>query len=265
MVKFTLKDWYDEKVIVKRKDPGKYEAKIRIHYEDAKKDYPEFSFTDLDAIFEVAMFDMGLFPAVLADKKKAYLYLERWVGGYVDAVRNPPHSRMAKPKSACTDPAVRIIVQANQSWGPEEATRGELTHNLFMSAENIQGSLLEEYIAAETREYGIVWCAGHVLQAVDFCNTSGTLLLQVKNKSNTENSSSSKIRAGTPIQKWYRLGTRRRNGRPIPDYRWSNLNALINDNKTRGYDLPPCGMSEEGYLKFLRDCAQKNPRMVTDQ
>ena len=102
-----------------------------------------------------------------------------------------------------------------------------------MSAENIQGNLLEEYIAQKVRPYGFIWCEGNVLRAIDFCNTDGSLFLQIKNKSNTENSSSSNIREGTSIEKWYRLGTRTQAGKRLPDYKWHILNNFINQNRQK--------------------------------
>lgn len=93
---------------------------------------------------------------------------------------NPPSKRIATPKTACTDPAIRTIVQNTQGLDIDLAIDGELTHNLFMSAENIQGNLLEEYISNNIRKYGFIWCKGNTLRAIDFCNSTGTVLLQIK-------------------------------------------------------------------------------------
>lgn len=54
-----------------------------------------------------------------------------------------------------------------------------------------------------------VWCAGEVVKAVDFIRPSKQAgvdweSLQIKNRDNSENSSSSAIRNGTDIKKWYR-------------------------------------------------------------
>ena len=132
-----------------------------------------------------------------------------------------------------------------------------------MSAENIQGNLLEEYIASKVRPYGFLWCDGNIVRAVDFCNTDGSCMLQIKNKSNTENSSSSNIREGTSIEKWYRLGTRTRNGVKTPDYKWETLNDLINQHKTQGRNLSPCRMSEQDYCRFLVEKATANTCLIT--
>lgn len=238
---------------------------LRQYYIAAKHDYRSGIFTDLDLIFEIALQHRDRFPGInLTGMQSPRLYIERWVKGYVDAINNPPSLRTANPKSACTDPAIRVIVKATQGLTEAEASRGEINHNLFMSAENIQGNLLEEYIAARTRQYGFLWCDGNVLRAIDFCNSDGTFFLQVKNKSNTENSSSSNIREGTSIEKWYRLGTRTRNGIKVPDYKWDYLNALVNTYKTQGRNLPPCAMSENDYQLFLACKAEANHSLITN-
>jgi hypothetical protein len=102
------------------------------------------------------------------------------------------------------------------------------------------------------------------LRAIDFCNTDGSLLLQIKNKSNTENSSSSYIREGTTIEKWYRLGTKTRGGIKLPDYKWDILNDLVNKHKTQGTNLPSCTMSEDEYQNFLTTKASINRGLITN-
>ena len=235
------------------------------YYNHAKHSYTISSWTELDYIFQVALNNRDRFPGInVTGQQNPESYIDRWVKGYVDARNNPPSLRIANPKSACTDPAIRVIVKATQGLSDEAAMMGETNHNLFMSAENIQGNLLEEYIALKARPYGFLWCDGNVLRAVDLCNTDGTLLLQIKNKSNTENSSSSNIREGTSIEKWFRLGTRTCGGVKIPDYKWSVLNTLINDHRTLGLELPPCNMNEEDYEAFLTEKAILNHRLITN-
>lgn len=231
-------------------------------YTSAKSNY-EYNWEELDFIFNIALENPDRFPGInINNDVSEQIYIEKWVKGYYDAQNNLPSTRTANPKSACTDPAIRIIVQATQGQDDRNAEFGELTHNLFMSAENIQGNLLEEYISEKVRPYGFLWCDGNVLRAIDFCNTDGTLLLQIKNKSNTENSSSSNIREGTRIEKWYRLGTRTKAGNKIPDYKWEKLNILINENKTAGFDLEPCNMTEEDYQEFLARIATYNKALI---
>lgn len=220
---------------------------------------------DLDNLFEIAV-DNKAFPNInIPGDKTEKIYIEKWVSGYNNAMNNLPSSRIASTKSSCSDPAIKLLVQVARGSSDEDALSEESFHNLYMSAENIQGNLLEEYIALNTRKYGFLWCNGNVLRAIDFCNTDGSLLLQVKNKSNTENSSSSNIREGTNIIKWYRLGTSRINGQVRPKFRWDELNDIINTYKTEGFDLKPCNMNEEDYEDFLRKVAISNPNIITDK
>lgn len=239
------------------------EAAFRRYYLYAKS-LINMGNTDLDYIFEVALKNPDRFPGInINTNQNPQSYFERWVKGYYDAINNRPSKRTANPKSACTDPAIAVIVKNTQGMTDDEAQTGENNHNLFMSAENIQGNLLEEYIAEKARPYGFLWCEGNVLRAIDFCNTDGSLFLQIKNKSNTENSSSSNIREGTSIEKWYRLGTKKRGGICYPDFKWDNLNTFINLNKTEGETLPLCNMNEDDYEVFLTRISSVNQGLIT--
>ena len=156
----------------------------------------------------------------------------------------------------------KTIVQSAHNLSEKEALASEITHNLFMSAENIQGNLLEEFISINILPFGFYWCNGNVLRAIDFCNSNGSLLLQIKNKNNTENSSSSNIRVGTSIKKWFRLGSKTMNGIKVPSYKWSILNDLINNYKTQNLN-DICNISEVDYINFLVDVATNNQNLIT--
>ncbi len=227
---------------------------LRSYYECSKKQYGLTQPNDLDSIFIIALRNSDRFPSI-AGVNTPRDYIDRWVKKYCDAIKNPPSARIASPKSACSDPAIAVIVRATHRLTEQQSTAGETYHNLFMSAENIQGNLLEEYIALKIRPYGFLWCIGNVLRAIDFCKDDGSLFLQVKNKSNTENSSSSDIRKGTGIVKWYRLGTRIEYGAKCPVFKWDDLNMLC--------ALPPHYMSEQEYERFLVDIASRNPGLIT--
>ena len=54
----------------------------------------------------------------------------------------------------------------------------------------------------------------------------------VKNKYNTENSSSNKIREGTEIKKWYRLDYKTKSGVKYPVYQWDELNDIFLSDET---------------------------------
>lgn len=176
-----------------------------------------------------------MFPNIRLLEDASYeTYLEKWIRNYELAIEKPPSQRKAMPKTSCSDPAIQTIVQIATAADTNLAERMAAYHNLFMSAENIQGNLLEEYISISVRPYGWIGCNGNVLRAIDFCSSDGSILLQIKNKSNTENSSSSAIRTGTDIKKWYRLGTQTRNHQRFPLYKWDLLNDIINSHVTSG-------------------------------
>lgn len=77
---------------------------------------------------------------------------------------------------------------------------------------------------------------------------------------NTENSSSSSVRKGTPILKWNRLKTVRRDGKPVPAFNWEELNGIIGQ-----YISKRCNLSEEGFQDFLRNAFVQNPKIITQQ
>ena len=247
------------------KDSTISEIELTQLYMISKRPYQE-NLQNLDIIFDVANRNRGLFPKInISGIQNEEVYISKWIKNYIDALRVPPSTRTAPPKGSCSDPSVRAIVKKIRGLDEETIARLEKYHDLFMSAENIQGNLLEEYINGQTAQYGWIWCQGSVLRAVDFCNTNGNVLLQVKNKSNTENSSSSAIREGTTIEKWYRLGTRRVNGRPEPSYKWDKLNDIINRYREEDADIPACNITEQGYQQFLEDITNQNNSIITDR
>lgn len=240
------------------------ENDLKNYYNAAKAKLTSDSWDDLDIIFNTALKSPGLFPGING-VNTVEDYIERWVKSYHDASLNLPSQRIATPKTACTDPAIRIIVQNAKGLDDNSAIQGELTHNLFMNAENIQGNLLEEYISNNIRKYGFLWCKGNILRAIDFCSTDGMILLQIKNKSNTENSSSSNIRSGTTIKKWYRLGTKTVDKKKVPNYKWNDLNNLVNKFKTDGFNLEPCNLSEDSYIEFIKYVSSINENLITNK
>ena len=90
-------------------------------------------------------------------------YIMRWVNGYCNAMNHLPSTRIMERKSSCTDPAIKVIVKTARGLSESEAEAGEVYHNLFMSAENIQGNLLEEYIASKVWQCTKRRCATTVL------------------------------------------------------------------------------------------------------
>lgn len=120
-----------------------------------------------------------------------------------------------------------------------ESARIKQEHQQAMGAENCVGALLERYLDSVLRNHGWYWCCGDFVKAIDFISVDENrnwLAVQVKNRDNTENSSSSAIRHGTPILKWFRSFSR------TGSTNWQNLPLAM-----QGY-----GLTEAGFVAFVR-------------
>ncbi len=127
------------------------------------------------------------------------------------AAREP---RSPQPPSTIPDEMVSVILSEYFDIPEADLERIKHEHLLSMGAENMVGDLLERYLASVLEPRGWVWCSGAMVKAADFIKTPTTQgeawrMLQVKNRDNSENSSSSAIRAGTIIEKWFRTFSRR--------------------------------------------------------
>lgn len=235
-------------------------------YEEVKTEL-KYKSNDLDKIFKVALLDRGLFASMRIPKagldEKSYLI--KWVNKYKNAMINLPSKKNGTAKKSCSDPALVTIVKVVKDLSDIEAKEKETIHNLFMAAENVQGGLLEEYISENVKNLGWIWCAGEVLKAVDFCNETGSALLQIKNKYNTENSSSSKIRTGTIIQKWCRIKKKTEQGKSLPVFQWEELNKIIEKGKVPSDSNVQVDMSEEKYITFLKAKVKANKDIITEE
>jgi hypothetical protein len=121
--------------------------------------------------------------------------------------------RAPQPPRTIPDPLVSVILRDYFGVSEEHLERASHEHLLSMGAEGLVGSLLEEYLASVLEPVGWVFCSGSIIKAVDFIKrptvTGGNwAVLQVKNRDNSENSSSSAIRNGTDIEKWFRTFSR---------------------------------------------------------
>lgn len=112
------------------------------------------------------------------------------------------------PPRTIPDPAVRLVLEEHFNVPAARLSALEREHLLAMGAEGFVGNLLERYLAEILEPAGWVWCSGNVVKSVDFIlktSTGSWKSLQIKNRSNSENSSSSAVRAGTAIEKWFRM------------------------------------------------------------
>lgn len=151
------------------------------------------------------------------------------------------NSRQPKtPQCPNTVPDDVVSIVLHEYFGIDTARLNDIKrdHQLSMGAENIVGELLERYIANILEPAGWVWCSGDFIKAIDFLKrdpiNNQWMALQVKNRDNTENSSSSAIRNGTAIQKWFRTFSK------TGQFNWS---AFPGNTENQ--------LSEEGFKQFV--------------
>lgn len=212
-------------------------------------------------LFSLGTENIHSFPkvGVKSDSTNPADYIEKWLNRYIKAHKNRPSSRVANPKSSADDPSLAIMVKAVENYTDDEINRAVKDHSLFMNAENVQGNLLEEYINTHASKEGWIWAEGETIRACDFVRNHPKYhypeYIQIKNRDNTENSSSSAIRQGTTISKWNRLTTRKKNKKPYPVYNWEKLNELMRLDENNQ-------LSEEDYRLFLQRVATTNKRLL---
>jgi len=145
-----------------------------------------------------------------------------------------------EPPATIPDEMVSFVLEHYFNVEHKSLERVKKEHALSMGAENIVGNLLEHYLASVLEPHGWVWCAGSLVKAVDFVKPprgkENWVLLQVKNRDNSENSSSSAIRVGTSIDKWHRTFSKK------PGSNW----AEFPDTTARKF------LSEEGFRTFVK-------------
>lgn len=180
--------------------------------------------------------------------------LEKWVNSFKDAYENRISVRQSKISDTKPDKAVNKILSTVLPQLQEEDVACIVNaHRLAMSAENILGVLLEEYIFTRLQEmekkmkkkWSLAW--GTTIKTVDFCSSNGDLL-QIKNRSNSENSSSKGFRMQMKIQAWCRTDAR------TDKHKWPELCKLLG--------CSPKSLSEKGFLKFIEDTLNRNPQAL---
>ncbi len=141
--------------------------------------------------------------------QKNDFYLEENVGKKAKQFADARQPKAPSPPQTMPDEMVSFILQEYFSIPQSQLERIKREHALSMGAENLVGDLLERYLASVLEPQGWIWCSGSIVKAVDFikppiAESNDWQVLQVKNRDNSENSSSSAIRSGTSIKKWFR-------------------------------------------------------------
>lgn len=139
------------------------------------------------------------------------------------------------------DDMVSVILKNFYKQPIEKLKTIQIEHQHSMAAENMVGELLERYIDSVLSKSGWVWCCGSLVKHVDFIKSekNNFRMLQVKNRDNSENSSSKAIRDGTVIEHWYRTFSRtgKTNWAAFPDTEFKSK------------------LSEEGFISYVEKYA----------
>ena len=160
-----------------------------------------------------------------------------------DAFNSGTKDKHPQPPKTATDDAVYQILESYFDYEKNELKKLVQAHKDAMAAENIVGELLERFLASILEPHGWLWCSGSVIKAVDFVkeNEDGSwIFLQIKNRDNSENSSSKAIRDNTDIQKWFRSFSKK------PVFNWE------------AFPLPPgqeclkVSLTEDNFRKFIK-------------
>lgn len=149
---------------------------------------------------------------------------------------------LPSPPGTVPDPVVSIVLELLFGYESNRLEAMKREHQDSMAAENIVGALLERYIASEAEKVGWCWCAGSFVKATDFVMKSGKYwrALQVKNRSNSENSSSKSVRDNTTIEIWSRTvaTTGRTKWDVFPD---ETLRCVLNEDAFQSFVRKECG------------------------
>jgi hypothetical protein len=161
-------------------------------------------------------------------------YYEKTAAKFVHGRHSNPRP---SPPSTIPDPAVRIVLSSHYGIDSKRLDAVEREHQHAMASENFVGKLLERYLADRLEPHGWIWCAGDFVKAIDFLRPKGPNWqpIQVKNRDNSENSSSAAIRDGTDIEKWFRTYSR------TGETNWHNF-----PGDTKAY-----GLSEDDFHRYI--------------
>ena len=159
---------------------------------------------------------LSLFPETASkkgSKKSGELGSIAYIANLAGAFARGREVRSPNAPSTVPDDLVSVILNKYFDEPLDSLAEVSRTHALSMGAENIVGDLLERYLAFKLEPLGWVWCSGSMIKAIDFIKPPTSennqwRVLQVKNRDNSENSSSKAIRDGTTIEKWHRCFSR---------------------------------------------------------
>jgi len=137
------------------------------------------------------------------------------------------------------DEMASVILNKFYNYPKISLKKIQTEHQHSMAAENMVGELLERYIDSVLSSHGWVWCCESLVKHVDFIKyeATGYKLLQIKNRDNSENSSSKAIRNGTTIEHWFRTFSK------TGSTNWNSFPDTTVKSK----------LSEDDFIKFVED------------
>ena len=173
--------------------------------------------------------------------------LTKWIIKFNSGRLGKPTLRKTNIPGTIPDPMVEIVIKSRlQLLDENQVNDISWGHRIGMQAENIIGALLEEYLADNLEQYGWYCAWGASVSAVDFVSSKYSLL-QVKNRDNSENSSSRKVRDDTEIMYWFRSRSTKL------EFMWDRINTICGTNGE---------LSEDRFKKFVQSCIKNNPDCV---
>ena len=177
-------------------------------------------------------------------KKNKKIYDESSTDKKIEIIKDRIKSsteRIYRPSIPPTvpDPVVSLVLEKYYEIENSKINEVSHEHKLSMAAENKVGEYLELFIAHHgCEDKSWVHCVDGMINKVDFIKKENSkwILLQVKNRSNSENSSSSEIRQyiknndNIEIEKWHRVNayTGKTNWDKFPD---SNFKDYLSEKK----------------------------------
>lgn len=195
-------------------------------------------------IFSAIATDLERIPGNIGGKNDTEQdVIKKWLLKYQCGFDGRASERVSNPPGTVADPIIEKIIGSRlDNLTDEDLNKITFSHRLGMSAENILGLILEEYLSENLKEKGWHCAWGETVKSVDFVNEDGSFL-QIKNRSNSENSSSSAVRDGTEIKKWYRIKADR------IEYMWPQLNDICGTDN----------LSEDRFVDFVKTTITSNP------
>lgn len=195
-------------------------------------------------VFHIISHDLERVPNNIGGKNDSEQdVIKKWLFKYKNGYEGRASKRISNPPGTIADPIIEKIIGSRiTNLKAVDLNKITFAHRLGMSAENILGLILEEYLSEKLKSKNWYCAWGETVKSVDFVNKDGRLL-QIKNRSNSENSSSVSVRDGTHIEKWYRVKADR------VMYMWSELNEICGTTN----------LSEDSFVEFTKNLIQFNP------